>query len=137
MRLYSDTPLKFLQVPLINQVARVYPGRWNNYFLYNIKHIHPLQFQTYSPIDLLCMNRKYYCYDLFGRDKRIEIHGNRQESVAIDTYALLDGETPIYVPRYASPEDIIVIRENESETHSDLSFYTRRSHDLEKQHYNI
>ena len=111
MRLYSNTILSWPQVLHAFQVARVYPGRWHHFFFYKIQTIKPLILTTHSPIELLQENCKYYCYDKYYRDKRLEKYGNTVVSANIHNKQLgLGEETWIYIPKIAEVDDIIVIK---------------------------
>ena len=111
MRLYSNTLLSWPQSLHLFQVARLYPGRWQNYYFYKINRVEPYVLTTYSPIEFLQENCKYYCYDKYYRDKRLEDYGNRFEMISLDNKEPEFGvETWGYLPKVAGATDMIVIR---------------------------
>ena len=116
MRIYSNTHLSWPQVIHVFQIARLYPGRWQNYYFYKINHVQPYILTTNSPLELLQENCKYYCYDRYLRDKRLEEYGNRFEMLSIANKEPEFGvETWGYLPKVSCANDIIVVR-NDSVT---------------------
>lgn len=113
MRIYCNTLLSLPQVFYIYQAAKLYPGRWQNYYFYHIKCINPtLVLKTYSPIELLQENSKYYCYDHYNRDERLEIFGNCIKMVHIHNSKPTFSESYVYAPKTIDINDILVIQSN-------------------------
>lgn len=113
MRIYSNTLLSWPNVLHVSQTARIYPGRWLNYYYYKISNIEPLVLTTHSPIELLQENCKYYCYDKYYRDKRPEIFGNTFQIINISNQESdFPKELWGYTPKVATINDIIVIKNN-------------------------
>ena len=111
MRLYSNRLLSWPQLLHAYQAARVYPGRWHHFYFYKIKTVNPLAIITYSPIELLQENCKYYCYDKYERDKRLENYGNTVVSATIHNKQIkLGEETWVHIPKMTNVDDIIVIQ---------------------------
>lgn len=114
MRIYSNTILSWPKTLHIFQESRIYTGRWNNYYFYRISDIKPLTIYSYSPMELLQENRKYYCYDQFYRDKRIEKIGNIYEKVYVSKKEHpFVKELSVNIPKTIEKDDIIVIKHNE------------------------
>ncbi len=105
MRIYSNTLLSWPQVIHVFQGARLYPGRWLNYYFYKIEHVQPLVLTSYSPIEFLQENCQYYCYDKYYRDKRLEKYGNTRELVSDANQQIW-----VHIPKVAGATDIIVVR---------------------------
>jgi hypothetical protein len=114
MRLYSNTILTWPQVVHAFQIARLYPGNWNNYYFYRIKRVQPLILHTNSPVGLLQENYQYYCYTNYLRDKKLEMIGNKRNSVTVQNQEMDYNETFIYVPKSLGVDDVIVLH-NEPE----------------------
>jgi hypothetical protein len=113
MRIYSNTLLSWPTALHVTQTARIYPGRWLNYYSYKISNIEPLVLTTHSPIELLQENCKYYCYDKYYRDCRPEVFGNTLEKINISNQHTEFGkETWAYIPKVADINDIIIIKSN-------------------------
>jgi hypothetical protein len=111
MRIYSNTLLSWPQTIHVFQAARLYPGRWLNYYFYKIERVQPLVLTTHSPIEFLQENCQYYCYDNYYRDKRLEQYGNTFEMVSISNQEPEFGkETWVHIPKVAGATDIIVVR---------------------------
>jgi|LauGreDrversion4_2_1035121.scaffolds.fasta_scaffold321867_1 hypothetical protein len=111
MRIHSNTLLSWPQVLHAFQAARLYQGRWMNYYFYKINSTQPLILTTHSPIEFLQENCQYYCYDNYYRDKRFEQYGNSFELVNVcNKDPQFAQETWVYVPKTTEPDDIIVIR---------------------------
>ncbi len=106
MRIYSNTFLAWPHVLHLSQQAYLYPGRWQNYYMYRVRQYNPLMIKTYSPIELLQENRHYYCFNHFHRYTRLERAGNKCENSIINNNL----ETWVYIPKYAEKGDIIVIK---------------------------
>ncbi len=106
MRIYSNTFLAWPQVIHLSHQARLYPGRWQNYYMYRVRQCDPLMLKTYSPVELLQENRYYYCFNHFHRYTRLERAGNKCENSIVNNNL----ETWIYIPKYAEPDDIIVVK---------------------------
>jgi len=110
MRIYSNTLISWPHGLHLFQAARMYPGRWHNYYLYRVRQTNPLEFITYSPINLLQENRQYYCYDRFYRDLRPEKLGNSLELVSVHNKTVSFGEELwVHIPKYIKVNDIIAI----------------------------
>jgi hypothetical protein len=105
MRIYSNTLLSWPQVIHVFQGARLYPGRWLNYYFYKIEHVQPLVLTSYSPMEFLQENCQYYCYDKYYRDKRLEKYGNTRELVSDANQQIW-----VHIPKVAGATDIIVVR---------------------------
>ena len=105
MRIYSNTLLSCPQTLHVFQAARIYPGRWLNYYFYKVERVQPLVLTTYSPIDFLQENCQYYCYNKYYRDESYEKYGNRFEMVSV-----ANQETWVHIPKNAGATDIIVVR---------------------------
>jgi hypothetical protein len=115
MRIYSNTLLSWPIALHISQTSRIYPGKWFNYHYYKISNIHPLIINTYSPIELLQENCKYYCYNKYYRDKRSEIFHNTFKIVNnFNQKSDFGKETWIYIPKIIEINDIIVIKKNKT-----------------------
>ena len=110
MRIYSNTFLAWPQILHLSQLARLYPGRWQNYYMYRIIHNDQLMLKTYSPVELLQENRHYYCYNNcynnYYRYTRLETTGNKYQNSIINNNL----ETWVYIPKFAEDNDIIVIK---------------------------
>ena len=123
MRIYSNSLLSWPQTLHIFQAARLYPGRWMNYYFYKVKTRKPLILTTYSPIDFLQENNQYYCYDKYYRDTRLENCENLFEPVSIPNNELnLGEETWCYVPKFAESTDIIVVRNDRVVGHPSYNY---------------
>lgn len=110
MRIYSKTPLSWPIVLHVAQAARLYPGRWQNYYFYRVKIREPtLILQTYSPLELLQENSHFYCYDRYNRDKQLEKLGNELTMTYIENSPPFT-ENYTYVPKPLTNNDILVIR---------------------------
>jgi hypothetical protein len=116
MYIYSNKLLTWPQVLHVAHAATTYPGKWhNNYYFFQIKMRHPTHILTYSPFNLLDKDQSYYCYDRFYRNKGPEKIGNISESVNIfDLKNKSSEEKVITIPRDISPNDIILIYQNEN-----------------------
>jgi hypothetical protein len=101
MKLYSSTLISWPKILHISQAARLYPGRWQNNYIYRIDGVEPLELTTYSPIGLLQENRKFYCYDRYNRDKRFETLGA--------SYSF--GDFSLYIPEFAQKGDVVIIKD--------------------------
>jgi hypothetical protein len=111
MRIYSNILLSWPQVLHVAQAARLYPGRWQNYYFYRIKYTDPtLVLKTYSPIELLQENSKYYCYDRYNRDQQLEKFGNELKMVHIHNNQPTFSESYVYTPKNIDINDILVIQ---------------------------
>jgi hypothetical protein len=108
MKIYSNTFLDWSQILYLSQRARLYPGRWQNYYLYRIRQCNPLILKTYSPVELLQENRYYYCFNHFHRYTRLERAGNKCINSIINNSL----ETWTYIPTCAKDNDIIVVKSN-------------------------
>lgn len=110
MRIFSNTIMSWPHTIHAFQAARVYPGRWYNYYFYKIHSRQPLVLTSYSPLEFLQENCQYYCYDKFYRDKRLEQYGNDFEIVSIaNKESDFAQENWVYIPKTADTDDIIVI----------------------------
>jgi hypothetical protein len=118
MRLYSNTLLSWPQVIHVFQGARLYPGRWLNYYFYKIEHVQPLILTSYSPIEFLQENCQYYCYDKYYRDKRLENYGNTRELVSDANQQIW-----VHIPKVAGATDIIVVRNDSANRFSIPSLF--------------
>jgi hypothetical protein len=107
------------QVLHLSQVARLYPGHWQNYYMYCVKHCDPLMLKTYSPIELLQVNRHYYCYNYFYKYTHLERSGNKYQNSIINNNL----ETWVYIPKCAEDNDIIVIKSDITPTGAISSFF--------------
>ncbi len=107
MRIFSSVLLSWPQVLHVSNAARVYPGRWQNYYVYRIATVNPTQIISYSPIELLQKNREFYCYDRFHRDIRPEALGNVTEIVTVNNKP--STELWITIPKAVEKNDIIAI----------------------------
>ena len=103
--IYSNTYMTWPQVLHLSQQARLYSGRWQNYYMYCINNFNPLMLKTYSPIELLQENRHYYCYNHFYRYTHLESIGNKYQNLIINNL-----ETWVYIPKQAESNDIIVVK---------------------------
>jgi hypothetical protein len=113
MRIYSNTLLSWPTALHVAHTARIYPGRWLNYYSYKISNIQPLVITTHSPIELLQENCKYYCYDTYYRDKQPELFGNTFQIITISNQEPdFAKELWGYIPKVADINDIIVIKCN-------------------------
>ena len=111
MRLYSNTLLFWPQVLHAFQAARQYPGQWHNLYFYKFQTVKPYILTSYSPIAFLQENRKYYCYDKYYRDKRLDKYGNTHVPVTIHNKQLrLGQEIWVHIPKMVEVDDVIVIR---------------------------
>lgn len=112
MRIYSNTLLSWPQVLHVSQATRLYTGKWLNYNFYKIHNTRPLIITTNSPIEHLEENWKYYCYNRYYRDEEFEHYGNTLEPCTIinknKTNDKFCTEIPIYIPKLAGYNDIIV-----------------------------
>jgi hypothetical protein len=111
MRLYSNTILSWTQTLHVFQIARLYTGRWHNYYFYKIINTKPIVLTTHSPIELLRENHQYYCYDKYYRDPRLETYGNSFEMVSVynKKYQMCE-EDWAHIPKLITEDDIIVVR---------------------------
>lgn len=125
MRIYSSTYLTWPGILHLTQAARLYPGRWHNYYLYRIKSHEPIKIITYSPVSLLQQNRYYYCYDRFARDTHSEKVGNSWEMASINEHHIPSPEEVwIHIPKCAEPNDIIAIHTEQISGHPNISYTT-------------
>lgn len=123
MKIYSNTILSWPQTIHAFQAARLYPGRWQNYYFYRINERQPLILTTYSPIELLQENSKYYCYDKYSRDKRLEDYGNSFEIVSTaNMKSKISRETWVHIPKMSEPNDILVIRNTDITGHPSIHY---------------
>lgn len=108
MRIYSN---KLLSLPHILHTLHInhkVSKRLDNLHIFHVKHVQPIMVINGSPLDLLCENRKYYCYDNFYRNKYIEKLGNSFEIISKDI-----DNIPIYIPSSINLNDVILIHNNE------------------------
>lgn len=119
MRIYSNTFLAWSQVLHLSQQARIYTGRWQNYYMYRVTHNDPLMLKTYSPVELLQENRHYYCYSYFYRYIHLETAGNKYQNSIINNYL----ETSVYIPKCTEDNDIIVVKSDIAPTGALSSFF--------------
>lgn len=111
MRIYSNVILSWPQVLHAFQAARLYQGRWYNYYFYKINRVQPYILTTHSPLEFLQENCQYYCYDKYYREKRLEQYGNAFTILSIDGKKPEFGvETWGYIPKVACANDIILIK---------------------------
>jgi hypothetical protein len=111
MRIYSNTLLSKPIVFHIFQANYLYPGQLLNYYVYRVEMREPvvlLQY-TYSPIELLKENNKFYCYEHYQRNQYLEQFDNKLEMGHIQHSEPTFTENYIYVPERLSHNDIIVI----------------------------
>ncbi len=123
MRVFSNTILPWPTLLSTFQAARLYPGRWGNYYIYIIDGVEPVKIRTYSPLKLLQENRYYYCYDNFNRNKRLELFGTVSENICIsdsDSGSNYN-KIQIYYPKIAYTNDVIVINDNSVSGHPSIS----------------
>ncbi len=113
MRLFSNNLLSRQETTFLFKSATIYPGRWyNNYHLYHIKSRYPLVITTYSPLTFILDNIKYYCYDEYGRDKRLENINIFQNVSITNTPSDFGEEKYISIPTTLNINDYIVIKKD-------------------------
>lgn len=112
MRIYSKTLLSWPLVIHISQAARLYPGRWHNYYLYRITNRYPIvTLKTYSPIEFLQENSSFFCYNEYQYIKKIEKCDNELSLLNSPSDESSTKET-IYIPKSADINDILVVYKN-------------------------
>jgi hypothetical protein len=110
MRIFSNIILTWTQVIHVSQAARLYPGKWHNYYFYRIASRNPTRIITYSPVYLLQKNKQYYCYNRLCHDPRAEKQGNATELVSVNNlHHSLTEELYATIPKIAQSNDIIAI----------------------------
>jgi hypothetical protein len=109
MKLYSNIILSWPQMLHLSQRARIYSGKWNDYYFYKILQINPIIIHTYSPIELLQENIDYYCYNKYQRFKHLEEFGNKVEIITINDNKINSNKFYAYLPRTAVTNDVILI----------------------------
>jgi hypothetical protein len=107
MRIFSNILLSWPQVLHVSNAARLYPGRWQNYYIYRIMQRDPAEIISYSPIRLLQENREFYCYDRLHRDTQSEALGTESEMVTVNNTP--PTELWITIPKAAKKNDVIAI----------------------------
>jgi hypothetical protein len=128
MRIYSNTVLSWPQVIHVFQIARLYPGRWQNYYFYKINRVQPYILNTNSPLELLQENCKYYCYEKYTRDKHLEEFGNRFEILSVPNKGSEVGsKTWGYIPKVACANDIIVVQNDTAAGYPSVNWPTSLS----------
>ena len=104
MSIYSNLILPRNLYLQIFQEAKLYPGRWFNYTLYNNKKT--LLLHSYSPITILEKDRKYYCYKMFQDTHPVHLENQKY------TYYNYYKQQQLFVPSLLIPGDVIVISED-------------------------
>ncbi len=108
MRLYSNTLLSWPKTLHLFQVARLYPGQWQNYYIYHIQNIKPLCITTHSPIEFLQENHQYYCYDKYDRNKKLENYDNIFEMASVyNKNSKMCEEDWIHIPKTDAISNIL------------------------------
>ena len=102
VRLYSNVPIHWSQIPLLAYLAPKYPGHLLNYHLYHVKKRSIIQLETLSPLNPLYKKRTFYCYKALGLIK--------YETRDILPYQI--HSNTIYIPSNVIDGDIIVIEDN-------------------------
>lgn len=111
MRIYSKTLLSWPTSIHVAQAARLYPGRWQNYYFYRVTLRDPnLVLHTYSPLELLQENSPFYCYDRYNRDTQLEKPDNELILTTLQSIAPTFTKKYIYIPKLLEKNDIIVVR---------------------------
>ena len=115
MRIYSDKILAWNEVLHATYAARINPSKWLNTYIYKIQRIQPTFIHTFSPIEFLEVDRKYYLYDNLLRNKACEHLPNFIDIVeGINGNTLLfNNDCKIYLPLTVTVGDIIIIHEEE------------------------
>ena len=110
MKIYSNILISWPQRLHIFQQSRLYPGSWfNRYHIYRVQNIQPLTIRSYSPINLLQENRKYYCYNNFHRDEYTECFGNIYTPILMNAASNNNITIYTYIPKYIEDNDILYI----------------------------
>jgi hypothetical protein len=109
MRIYSKTLLSWPLVIHISQAARLYPGQWQNYYLYRITNRYPnVKLKTYSPIKYLQENSSFFCYDKYNCIKEVEKDSNELSLICNSLNKSINKQY-IYIPKSANVDDILVV----------------------------
>jgi hypothetical protein len=98
MHIYSNNLLSVQTVRQIIEANSLYPGKCDDYDVYCIKNLTPLEFTTSSSLSRLSENRTYYCYSQEFRDQYYEIYGNQYDS-----------ENNAWIPKSSIHGDLIII----------------------------
>jgi hypothetical protein len=114
MRIYSDKILAWNEVLHAAYAARVNPGRWLNTHVYKIKRIQPTIIHTFSPIEFLEKDRKYYLYDNLLRNKACDHLPNFIDIVEgiNGRMFLFNNDCKIYLPLTVAVGDVLLIHED-------------------------
>lgn len=121
MRIYSDKILAWNEVLHATYAARINPGNWLNKYIYKIQRIQPTFIHTFSPIEFLEVDRKYYLYDNLLRNRACDHIPNFIDIVeGINGNTLLfNNDCKIYLPLTVTVGDIILIHED-TEAHGEV-----------------
>ena len=113
MRIYSDKLLAWNEVLRASYAARINPGRWLNTHIYKIQRIQPTFINTFSPIELLERDRKYYLYDNLLRNKACDHLPNFIDIIegVNGSPLLFNNDFKIYLPLTVAVGDVILIHE--------------------------
>jgi hypothetical protein len=108
MRVFSNTHLHWSEVQILKCVTRYYPGHIMNLYLFRIQRIAPTtSVETHSPLEILEMNRPYYCYHTLGFRRTKTFARNTMYEVDLPTR----GQYRIHLPSSARENDILAVRD--------------------------
>lgn len=114
MRIYSDKILTWIEILHASYSARIYSGKLNNKYTYKIQCIRPTMLHTFSPIEFLEQNRKYYLYEYLIHNKLCDNLPNFIDIVeSVNNKPLLfNNDYKIYLPLTVAVGDTILIHED-------------------------
>jgi len=120
MRIYSDRILSWNGILQATYAASISPNKWLNTYTYKIKQLRPTILHTFSPIEFLEEDRKYYFYNYLLRDKTCEHIPNIIDTIETinNKQVLFYNDYKIYLPFTAIAEDIIILHGDNEPSYS-------------------
>jgi hypothetical protein len=112
VRIFSNIPLHWSQLPVVRLVGKRYPGNVMNLHLFHIKHRKPIHIESHSPLHILQKKHIYYSYHLFY-GKHIHVANDIQPCVS-------SSDQPIYLPSMVEKGDIIAVEDHQTQKEREL-----------------
>jgi hypothetical protein len=106
MRLYSNIKITWPQILHIHQYSRKTPGKWDNYYIYQVITNNPIMFDTSADMKPLSINRYYYCYDPYYYNKKLDCYNTIYNYTKTDINI---ENNIIYYPANVNDGDLIVV----------------------------
>ncbi len=126
MKLYTNIPLNWPIILHLYSISRIYPCNFYNFSIYNVMKTNPIKLHSYAPINKLCRNHKYYCYDIYNkRYYDLEMSSNIIYDIKYNTNIVNNvydvnnknnTKHTIYIPKHIQQYDILTVYDETSLT---------------------